>query len=287
MDAFYIGLDPVIFRIGSISVGWYGLMVALAVVTVVSWVVWQNSKSQKISYDAIFTAALVGIPSGIVFSKVLHVIDQWSYYVDNPGRIINGEGLTIWGAVIGATIGVWIYAKVSKQFRFTLLGDMIAPGIILSQAIGRVGCTFNGCCYGDESHSPLAIVYTHPASYGPLGIPVLPTQVFEIFFNLAVFGILLALRGRFKKEGTIFYIYFAFYALWRFGIDFIRDGTPFLFFGLHQAQVIGLIVLAITIPLIFWRNGWVKKGEYPETVNADIVESKPAEEPPVVKEDPM
>lgn len=271
-SAFYIGVDPVIFRLGPLSVSWYGLLIALAVVTVVGWVLWQNSKSRSFSYDSIFMAALVGIPSGVVFSKILHVIDQFPYYRQNPGRILSGEGLTIWGAVLGATIGVWIYSRVSRQFRFTLFADMIAPGIILAQAVGRIGCTLNGCCYGIESNSPVSIIYTSPNSYGPLGIPVLPTTVFEIFFNLAVFGLLLSLRGKLKPQGSLFLIYFALYAAWRFGIDFIRDGTPFFknihfltnvpfLSDLHQAQVIGLIILLVTIPMLILRTRWVKKVE--------------------------
>ncbi|MDD5701578.1 MAG: prolipoprotein diacylglyceryl transferase [Dehalococcoidales bacterium] len=258
--AFYIDIDPVIFTIGPFSIGWYGLMVALAVATVVGWVAWQNKKVGVLSPDAVFTAALIGIPSGVVFSKLLHVIDQWQYYLHNPGRIISGEGLTIWGAVIGATIGVWIYSRISRQFSFARFGDLIAPGIILSQAIGRVGCTFNGCCYGLESHSPLAVIYTHPNSYGPLGIPVLPTQVFEIFYDLAVFGVLLLLRGRLKPDGALFTVYYALYAAWRFGIEFIREGTPFLF-GMHQAQVIALIVLLITVPIIILRVRWNRQNQ--------------------------
>ena len=254
-SAFYIGVNPVIFKLGSLSVGWYGLMVALAIVAVVGWVAWQNSKSHLLSNDTVSTGALIGIPSGIIFSKVVHVIDQFSYYRENPGRILSGEGLTIWGAVLGAAIGVWIYSRVSRQFRFTLLGDIIAPGIILAQAIGRIGCTFNGCCYGIESDSPLSVIYTNPHTYGPIGIPVLPTQIFEIFYDLAVFGILVSLRGKLKPEGSLFVVYFALYSAWRFGIDFIRVGTPFLF-GLHQAQVIGLVILAITIPIIVMRVRW-------------------------------
>jgi phosphatidylglycerol---prolipoprotein diacylglyceryl transferase len=266
-SAFYINVDPVIFRIGPISVGWYGLMVALAVITVVGWLAWQNSQDHRLSYDTIFTAAVIGIPSGIIVSKLLHVIDQFSYYSQNPGRILSGEGLTIWGAVLGVALGVWIYSKIARNFRFGILADMIAPGIILSQAVGRIGCTFNGCCYGLESHLPVAIIYSHPHSYGPLGIPVLPTQVFEIFYNLIVFGILLSLRGKLKPEGALFTIYLAFYAAWRLGIDFVRDGTPFLF-GLHEAQFIGVVILAITIPVIIMRVRWNRE-EKVEPVKAE------------------
>jgi phosphatidylglycerol:prolipoprotein diacylglycerol transferase len=257
-DVFYINVDPVIFQLGPFAVGWYGLLVALAVITVVAWLVFANRSQRLINYDSILMASMVGIISGVIFAKLLHVIDQWKFYIHNPRDIFSGQGLTIWGAVLGATLGIWIYTKITKRFRFTLFGDMIAPGIILAQAIGRVGCTLNGCCYGIQANTPISIIYTDPHSFAPNGIAVLPTQVFEIIYNLIVFGLLLALRGHFKKEGTLFYVYFFLYAAWRFGVDFIRDGTPFLF-GLHQAQVIGLIIMLITLPLIFIHNGWVKK----------------------------
>ena len=60
-------------------------------------------------------------------------------------------------------------------------------------------------------------------------MPVHPTQIYEIVYNLIVFAILLRLRRRFRPDGSIFLIYLTLYSLWRFGIDFIREGTPFLF----------------------------------------------------------
>jgi phosphatidylglycerol:prolipoprotein diacylglycerol transferase len=269
-SAFYINIDPIIFRIGPLAIGWYGIMVALAVITVVSWVAWQAKKTNAISSNTIFMGALIGIPSGVVFSKLLHVIDQWSFYIHNPGRILSGEGLTIWGAVLGAALGIWIYSKVSRGFRFTLLGDMIAPGIILAQAIGRVGCTLNGCCYGLESNAPCAVIYTNPNSFAPVGIAVLPTQIFEIGYDLLLFGLLLFLKGKLKPEGSLFVVYFAFYGAWRFGIEFIREGTPFVF-GMHQAQFIGLMVMLITIPLLIWRTRWAGRSD-------DVIEELKKEE---------
>ena len=70
-------------------------MVALAVLVVILWMVWEVRRGAKISYDTIFTAALVGIPSGVIISRLLHVIDRWGYYSQNPGQIIGASGLTI------------------------------------------------------------------------------------------------------------------------------------------------------------------------------------------------
>ncbi len=273
---FYIGIDPVIFHLGPVNISWYGLLIALAVVTAVAWLVWENSNDRRLSYNTLFIAVFIGIPLGIIFSKLLNVIDLFDYYRQNPGRILSAEGWAIWGMVLGVAVGVWIYSRVSGRFRFTLLADMLAPGIILAQAIGRVGCTFNGCCYGIESNSPLAVIYTSPNTYAPIGVPTLPIVVFEIFYNLIVFGILLSLRKKLKPEGSLFLIYLAFYSAWRFGIDFLRDGTPFFknihiltnvqfLSDLHEAQVISLIILLITIPLIILKVRWAGKTEEVET----------------------
>ncbi len=216
-------------------------------------------KGARVSYDAVFTAALVGIPSGIVLARVLHVIDRWEYYGLHPGEIIGGGGLTAYGGVLGATIGVWVYSRFSKV-HFAYLADMIAPGIILSQAVGRVGCTINGCCYGMETLLPWGIGYAHPDSFGPLGISTHPTTVYEIIWNLLVFGVLFRLKGHLKPDGSLYMVYISLYSVYRLGTDFLREGTSFLF-GLHQAQIIAVIVLSITVPLLVMRTRWVRAEE--------------------------
>ena len=251
-----ISIDPVAFTIGPIEVRWYGIFIALAIAVVALWIVREVKKGANISYDTVFTAALVGIPSGVVFARLLHVVDGWDYYSQNLGQIIGGGGLTAYGGVLGTALGIWVYSKFSK-FQFGYFADVAAPGIILSQAVGRVGCTINGCCYGIETFLPWSIVYTHPDSLCPLGVATHPTTVYEIIWNLLVFGVLLKLRGRFKPDGSLFLIYLSLYSVYRLGTDFLRVGTPFLF-GLHQAQVIAIIVLAIAIPLLALRTRWVK-----------------------------
>ncbi len=247
-----IGIDPVAF----LGIRWYGIMVALGVVVLVLWMLWQVRRGANLSYDTIITAALVAIPSGIIFSRLLHVVDRWDYYIANPGRIWGFEGLTIYGAILGAAIGIWICSRFSK-FRFAYFADLLTPGLILAQAVGRVGCTINGCCYGIETSLPWGVVYTSTACYAPLGVALHPTQVYEIIFLLVIFGVLFWLRKRFQPDGSLFLIYLGMYSAWRIGIDFLREGTSFLF-GLHQAQVIGIIVLLIVIPLLVLRTRWVK-----------------------------
>jgi len=247
-----IGVSPVIFHIGSFGVRWYGTMMMLGVVALIFWIYIQIRRGAKITYDDLLEGALVGIPSGIIFARLLHVIDGIEYihfYFSNPLSIIGGSGLTIYGAILGATLGIWVYSRF-KKLNFAYVVDVITPGIIIAQALGRVGCLFNGCCYGRES-SHFNIVYTNPETLAPFLHPVQPTQVYEILFLLVLLAVVLIFRSRFKPNGVQFMFYLGTYSLWRIAIGFQRDGADFGF-GLVQAQVIGIIAAVICFGGIFY-----------------------------------
>lgn len=261
-----ISVDPVAFTVGPVSIRWYGIFIALAVIWIVIWMVWQKKRGVNLTYDTIFTGFLVGIPSGVIISRLLHVLDnivvaklhpelaaagQVFDYTQDPIKILGGEGLTAYGAVLGAALGVWIYCRITKLDMGYVI-HTLAPAIISAQAIGRIGCTLNGCCYGIACNLPWCVEYTNPDSVGFGAGVVHPTQIYEIIFNLIVFGVLWKLMSKVRPDGTLFLIYLALYSAWRVGIDFIRPGSPFLF-DLHQAQVIGIIVLVITIPVLVRR----------------------------------
>lgn len=247
-----IDLNPVAF----LSVRWYGILVALAILVLVAWLAWHVKKDKRISVDTVLVAAIVGIPSGVIFARAVHVIDLWDYYGQHLNEIIGGMGLTIWGAIIGGTLGIWITSRFIK-FKFGYFTDVLAPGLILAQIIGRIGCTINGCCYGDECSLPWAIIYSHPETFGPTTVAVHPTMVYEIIFLTIAFGIIMFLRNRIKPEGSLFFIYLVLYSGWRIGVGFLRDGTDFLF-GLHEAQVIGIIIILIIVPILLIKTRWGK-----------------------------
>ncbi|AQX74697.1 diacylglyceryl transferase [Dehalococcoides mccartyi] len=248
---FEINVDPVAFSIGSLVVKWYGIMMALGVVALVSWIFWRIKRGANISYDTVLTAAIIAIPSGIVFAKLLHVIDAWEYYSLNPGAIFSGEGLTIFGAIIGATIGLWIYSRYS-HFNLGYLLDVAVPGILLGQAIGRVGCLLNGCCYGEFGGTGCSVIYTNPATAAPYGVEVAPTQAYEIIFLLCLFALSLFIAKKLRPDGQLFLLYISLYAAWRVAIGFVRVNDDFAL-GLEQAQVVGLILMAVAVPLFIYR----------------------------------
>lgn len=233
-------------------------MVALAVMALLAMTL-RETKRLGISQDIIYNLFLWGIIGGFIVSRLVHVIDQWNYYVANPGAIVGFAGLSLYGAIIGALLAVWVYMRV-RRITFSSLagvGDAIAVGAPLAQAIGRVGCTINGCCHGKLSpfHSfPGAVFYTPrdviPSQYW--GVPLYPAQIYFLLWNLIVFAIVWQLRDRLKPQGSLFFLYLCLYAVGDFGLRFFRVNEPFLL-GLHQGQVISLAILVIAVPWLIIR----------------------------------
>lgn len=272
-----IGIDPVAVSIGPLDVRWYGIMVVLAVVAVIA-IALLEARRVGVSEEHIYSIALWAIIGGVIVSRLVHVIDRWDYYVAHPGQIVGFAGLTIYGAVIGALLAVLIYTWVNK-LSFWQLADVVAPGALLGQAIGRIGCIINGCCFGLENPPSWAgaIVYTHDnhALFGtPASVPLYPTQIYHMLWNLVAFVVIWLLRRRLKPQGSLFLAYLALYAVGDLAVRFVRAGEPFLF-GMQQAQLIGVGILVMTVPWLAIRM-WRGRVEVPLAESSEEV-NQPAQ----------
>ncbi len=247
-----IGVDPVLFDIGSLEVRWYGVMVAMAVLVGVAIPALLAKKEGLggITQNEIMSLAVWAVPGGIVGARLIHVFDEWSYFVDHPGDIIGGEGMGIFGAILGGTLAGVLYARV-KGLPIGRLCDVCAFGLIVAQAVGRIGCFLNGCCYGTTTDLPWATVWTHTDSYGPPVEAVHPTQIYELLFDLAVFAFLWVTRKKVGPPGVLYLIYVSIYSVGRFLISFLRTNED-VFWGLQQAQLVSLSVLFVAIGLIVY-----------------------------------
>ncbi|MBI2935164.1 MAG: prolipoprotein diacylglyceryl transferase [Chloroflexi bacterium] len=252
-----IGIDPTIFSIGPFTLRWYSLFMALAVIFVVWWAA-RQAKNAGFSREMIFGAAAWAIPFGLIFARLFHVVDEIDYYIMKPGALLSLEGLAVFGAVVGAAVGVFIYSRI-KKFSFGPLADMVAPGALVGQAIGRLGCTANGCCYGIATDLPWAFIYTSPNSYAPIGVAAHPAVVYELLFDLALFGILYRLRNRLTPPGSLFVVYLGAYSLGRFFLTFLRQGNVFAG-GLLEAQVVSLLAMAFAAPYLLAKTRRSKGG---------------------------
>ena len=240
-------------------------MVALAVVALLA-ISSREAKRLSISQDLIYGVFLWGIIGGLIVSRLVHVIDHVVTHPGEPIQIIGFAGLSLLGAIGGAVLAVWVYTRVRKitWSSMAVVGDAVAVGAPVAQAIGRIGCTINGCCYGKPASLPWAVIYTNPQSAcGLRGIPLHPTQIYFLLWNLVVFAVLWAMRKRIKPQGALFLLYLCLYAAGDFGLRFFRVNDPFLL-GLYQGQVISLAILLVVLPLFIIKMRRAQFSRYSE-----------------------
>jgi phosphatidylglycerol:prolipoprotein diacylglycerol transferase len=248
-----ISVNPVAFTIGPLTVRWYGIIIAIAVAMLVVTIP-REAKRLGIKRD-LYSLFLWCIIGGLIGGRLAYIIYDLPHFVANPRDIIGFQGLAQNGMVIGIIVAALIYMRVTRM-RFSMLlsiGDAVAVGAPLALAIGRIGCTLNGCCTGIPAPNlPWAVVYTNPNSLAPLNIPIHPTQIYHLLWGLTVFAIVWRLRGKFKPEGSLLFFFFCLYAAGDFSIRFLRTDEPVLW-GLRQAQVLDLAILAVFLPWLIIR----------------------------------
>ena len=122
--------------------------------------------------------------------------------------------------------------------------DHIVPYLALGQAIGRIGCFLNGCCFGKPTNLPWGMIFPGGSIAGDTypAIHIHPTQLYSVYTNFLIFAILL-LFGNWKKfDGQILYLYFILYSVSRFLIEFLRADNPQILLGLTISQVICVVL---------------------------------------------
>ena len=193
----------------------------------------------------IYDIALWAVPFGLVGGRLYHLATDWRTYWGPGGAGFGGAvriwdgGLGIWGAVALGGVGAWIGCR-RHGIPLPAFGDALAPGLVLAQAIGRVGNYFNQELYGRETALPwgLEIFYRRdPSGYvdphsldgistGQIAAVVQPTFLYELIWNVLVFVALIYIDRRFTLgHGRLFAIYVAGYCIGRFCVELLRDDT--------------------------------------------------------------
>lgn len=248
-----INLDPTLVSFGPFVITWHGVFTALGVLAGI-WLAARLGTEQGFSEDDILSVATWSVIGGIIGARLMHVIDQWNYYVQDPLAIvrINEGGLAIYGTVIFGPIAGALYCKWRK-FNISRLLDIGAPPLVLGMAIGRIGDIINGEHHGAPAFGfPLSVSYTHPNTLGEIGEPVHLAVGYEMLLDLAIFALLMRYRWKFPFEGMMFWTFAALYSFGRFFITFYREDTIFAF-GLTQAQLMAFLVGAAAVWVMIYR----------------------------------
>lgn len=240
----------VAFSIFGLEIRWYGLLIASAVLigTVLAL---KEAKRKGVKEETLIDMLLFAVPAAIIGARAYYVIFMWDYYSKNPSQILNirGGGLAIHGVIIAGALVAIIFAKVRKE-NFWTLADIVAPSLILGQAIGRWGNFANQEAHGGPTDLPWGIMID--------GVKVHPTFLYESIWNLLVFGFLLWYRRKKATvEGEIFVLYLMLYSVGRFFIEGLR--TDSLMLGpFRVAQLISLAIIMSGGAYLIWKKKKIK-----------------------------
>lgn len=167
-----------------------------------------------------------------------------------------GSGFVLYGGIIAGAVSCIFLCKIKGMNVWKVI-DEIASIVPLGQGIGRVGCFVSGCCYGKQTNGMLNIIYSHPGSRAPQGIPLIPVQIYEAIFDVLLF---LFLSYGLKKERALHLtsvLYLLMYSTFRFIIEFFRgDAVRGIWGGLSTSQWISLMFLPMI--LFFFVRLWKK-----------------------------
>lgn len=229
-------------------------MVALAFLVGTSWVV-KIAKQENIKKEEILDLAFYLLLAGILGARVFYILENLGFFLKNPLEMImfHHGGLVFYGGLIGAgLVGIFIFRK--KNLPILKISDMIMPAVVLGQAIGRVGCFLNGCCYGKETSVVWGVTFSELKTTSP----VHPTQIYSALSLLFIFLFLWRLKIRKKKEGQILAWFLILVPTHRFLIEFLRVNKRIIL-NLTGAQLIS-ICLGLAGLFLLKKIGMKKSG---------------------------
>jgi phosphatidylglycerol:prolipoprotein diacylglycerol transferase len=256
-----IGINPEIHKFGGLLLTWHGVFTAVGIAAGV-YLALLVGRRLGFTDDDIYSAALVGIPCGIIGARALFVVERWG----EPGLTnwvdavrINEGGISIYGAMLGGLAGGLAYGWLRKlPLRRGL--DGASFGLLLGMAVGRIGDIINGEHFAKPSSLPWALRYTNPNSPSVLNHPLCgldpvfrptisqlcaqhPAVAYEMLGDLLIIGVLFLIMRYGRREGVIFFTALLLYSLMRFGVSYLRLDSRDIIAGLTTPQVTALFVI--------------------------------------------
>jgi phosphatidylglycerol:prolipoprotein diacylglycerol transferase len=245
-------MHPILFHIGSYAVHTFGVMLMIAFIAA--------------AYRAYHTAAkLSGTPgspdptdvldvsvwvilAGVAGARALFIAIDWDQYRGHPGTwlAIWEGGISFHGALIGGLIAVAVFT-IRRHISFLKLVDLLAPSLMLGYAIGRIGCFFNGCCYGMPTSMPWGVRFWDDTR-NAWTVPSHPTQIYSSLMSFAFLAVLTRIERHKSFDGQLLGWYLIFAGIERFIMEIWRAGytsTGIMAFGLTDVQYLCMVVGAI------------------------------------------
>ena len=250
---------PILFNYKFITIGGYGLMLGIGFYGAFL-LLEREFKLNKIDPELAYKILLGAIPSGIIGSKVFHILEHLDEFFSNPKvMLLSGAGLSAYGGFVMAFIVSYIIIKKNNE-KLLPIYDMASVPMAFGYTMGRLGCHVAGDgCYGIATTSIWGTAY--PNGIVPTSVEVFPTPLFEAFFSLLVLALLLHLRKRIDVPGQLFFLYLVLNGIPRFLVEFIRlNPRTVLIFTQAQVVAVGFIITGIIGIIITKKNHKVITG---------------------------
>ena len=249
-------MHPIAFRLGPLSIHWYGVMVALAFLAGL-WTASRRGLRDGIAAEKTVDLGPWLIVGAIVGARTLYVISYWDeFFKGKPIEeilMVWKGGLVYYGGLIGAALACILYSRL-KKLPLWKVADILAPSVALGYVFGRIGCLLNGCCYGRACNLPWAIRFPEGNPLNPPTYPVHPTEVYDSLLSLGLYGLLVWLYRRKKFDGQVFGVYLVGYAVLRSFVEMFRGDYPehqhYLGGWATPAHLVSILILAAGLVLL-------------------------------------
>ena len=256
----------------------YGVMLLVAAAAG-TWLSVRRGRAVGIDADTILALGMEIFLWGLVGARLFYVLEYHDQFFNADrslpaavAQVLNiaQGGLVVFGSLPTAAVAAWLFAR-RRGLDILQLADVIAPGLLVGLALGRLGCFLNGCCYGGPCDLPWAVRFPPdsppwldqaargllPAPVSgqpaPWSLPVHPAQLYAALDAALLAALAIAFTPVARRRGAVFALVLTLHPISRMLLEAIRiDEPPALGTVLSISQLVSLVLLALAAALWWW-----------------------------------
>ncbi len=243
----------VAFTVFGRDVYWYGVLIAAAVLIGII-LSYRRAKQYGVKQDDIIDFALWAVPVAVICARLYYVVFEWDIFKGDLLKILRlwEGGLAIYGAVIGGVVTAVIFCR-ARKISFWSIADIVAPALVLGQAIGRWGNFFNQEAFGIQVTNPAHMWFPLAVRIDATNTIHYATFFYESLWCFLIFVFLMLMSKRFKHRGDCFLWYVTLYSFERALVEGLR--TDSLYIGdVRVSQLLSALLFVAGIAFIIWRH---------------------------------
>lgn len=253
-------IDRVFFSFGPFTIYWYGIIIVVGIL-LAAYIAGREANRIGLEQDSIIDFLVYAVPIAIVFARIYYVTFEFESYISGPlwkAFAIWEGGIAIHGAVIGGVITAIIYTRI-RTISFWQFADVLAPSLILGEAIGRWGNFTN-----QEAHGGPISEAQYEGFYQYLpdfimnqmvidGVMYHPMFLYQSTWNMLIFVSLLLFRKMNPRRGMVFLFYVVGYSIGRFFIEALRTDSLYIIGDLRTAQFVSILAIVTGLLMMIYR----------------------------------